>query len=81
MRLSLNAAVVSLALVFGDKAKKKKKTNINNNLELRVYADKKKKNGLIGHATNVQSTIVHFSSGEEVSPQHMVSKHSASWSQ
>lgn len=41
---SLNAAVVSPALVFGDKAKKKKKKK--SNLELRVYTDK---NGLIGH--------------------------------
>lgn len=68
---SLNSAVTSLALVFGDKAKK-------NNLELRVYSDK---NGLIGHTFYVHSTIVHFSSGGEISPQSVVSKHSASRSQ
>lgn len=63
---------MSLAYVFGDKAKKQ------TNLELRVYSDK---SGLIGHTSYVHRTIVHFFSGGETSPQSVVPKHSASRSQ
>lgn len=55
------------------KAEKTKK-----NLELRVYSVK---SGLMGHASYVYSTIVHFSSGGETIPQSVVPKHSASRSQ